>query len=620
MSTGDLIHASRGRPARKLLLRWTGWFLFGNVWLVVLSMLRNLSVAGPADGPLAQLYRWLMFAGHGAFLAFIPALLLIPLALAWPRRRLQLGLAVGLSSFMLFTTLIDTVIFQQYRFHFNAEVFNLLFGGAAGEILVFGWSMYLQSGLLVLAIVVVEFLWARWVWGRLDGGAGLRRGQMLAAALVACFVAQALLHAWADVRGATAITRQSRTLLGYIPVTAEKQFNRLGVASAAADLDVGDIERGSALNYPRTDLNCRAEAEPLNLLMILIDGWRADSLDRQVTPNLAQLAEQSLRFDDHIAGGSATRTGLFSLFYSLPGTYWHAMLAERRGPVLIDELLRQRYEIEIFASSKLVNPEFDRTIFARVPGLRLNSDGETSSERDIDANRDFLDFLDRRAADRPFFSMLFYDAPHAYDVPPDAPRPFQPSLKAVNYLALKNDSDPVPFRNLYLNSVHFNDALIREVLQALQAHDLDENTVVLVTGDHGQEFNDNGLNYWGHNSNFSPPQVHVPLLLRWPGKSATRFTHRTSHFDIAPTLLEELLGCSTAVESYGVGFPLAQRGGREWLLLANYSEYALVSRERIIAVSRYGVEVLDPSYRPIDEAPDRAAMLSAMQLRGRFFR
>ncbi|MDG2305244.1 MAG: DUF3413 domain-containing protein [Candidatus Binatia bacterium] len=611
---------ARPIPARRMLLRWTGWFLFGNVWLIVAVLLRNLSVVGPANGMLAQLFRWLMFAGHSAFLAFLPALLLLPLALIWPRRRLQTGLAMGLSSILLFAALVDTVIFQQYRFHLNAEIFNLVFGGAASEILVFGWTMYLQSSLLVLAIVAIQYFWARWIWRRLESGGGLRRGRSLAAALVMIFIAQGLLHAWANASATTVITRQARTLPGYLQITADKQFKRLGVESRASDLRVGDIQRGSALNYPRAELNCHTSEPPLNLVIIVIDGWRADALTPRATPNLMRLAEQSQRYDDHVAGGSATRTGLFSLFYSLPGTYGHAMLAEGRGPVLIDELLRQQYQIEIFASAKLVSPEFHRTIFARVPELRVKSKGDSASERDIDAQQDFLEFLDRRDSGRPFFSMLFYDAPHALDLPSGAPRPFQPSWDSVNYLALDNDSDPLPFRNLYLNSVHFNDALIGEALEAMKLRGLDENTVVLVTGDHGQEFNDNGLNYWGHNSNFSPPQVNVPLLLHWPGQGAASFDHRTSHFDVAPTLLNDLLGCTTEPENYGIGFPLTHSGGREWLLLANYSEYALVSRERIIAFLPYGVEVLDPTYEAVDEAPDLAAMLAAMELRGRFFR
>jgi membrane-anchored protein YejM (alkaline phosphatase superfamily) len=47
---------------------------------------------------------------------------------------------------------------------------------------------------------------------------------------------------------------------------------------------------------------------------------------------------------------------------------------------------------------------------------------------------------------------------------------------------------------------------------------------VIVTSDHGEEFNDTGKNYWGHNGNFSPYQVAVPLLVRGPvGNAAAWF-------------------------------------------------------------------------------------------------
>jgi membrane-anchored protein YejM (alkaline phosphatase superfamily) len=608
-------------PTRRALLRWTGWFLFGNVWLIALVSLRNLAVLEAPRGFLPHLFGVLMFVGQSALLAYLPALLLVPLALARPRRRLQSSAALLLSSFIVFAALIDTVIFQQYRFHLNAKVYTLLFGGAAGEIFFFSLSMYLQSALVILVIVVLELVWGRLLWRRIDAGSGLARGRTLALALLAVFLAQAGLHAWADVRGYIPITRQTRTLLAYVPLTAEKLFKRFGVNATRSHDALRRADRGTNLNYPRSPLRCEPRNELPNVLLVIIDGWRADALTEQITPHAASIAASSLRFEDHIAGGSATRTSMFSLFYSLPGTYWHAMLSEQRGPVLIDELLGNDYEIDIFASANLVNPEFDRTIFAEVPGLRLRSEGKRPSERDIDANRDFIEFLERRAPERPFFSVLFYDAPHAYDLPDDAPRPFQPSWETVNYLALKPDSDPLPFRNLYLNSVHFNDALIGEVLAALEHHELTDETVLLITGDHGQEFNDNGLNYWGHNSNFSPAQVAVPLVIRWPGREPRRYTHRTSHFDVAPTLLRELLGCTTPPEEYGVGRSLLEPGGREWLLLANYSDYALVSDERIIAVSTYGLELLDMRYRTVEnEEPDRGAILEALRIRGRFYR
>ena len=56
---------------------------------------------------------------------------------------------------------------------------------------------------------------------------------------------------------------------------------------------------------------------------------------RKSLPSLDAFARRSARFMDHHSGGNATRIGVFSLFYSIPGTYWHQILAERQGPVFV---------------------------------------------------------------------------------------------------------------------------------------------------------------------------------------------------------------------------------------------------------------------------------------------
>lgn len=607
--------------ARRTLLRWLGWYGTANALIVLVASLRTLVVAETPGGPLARVFEALMLVGHSALLAFLPALLLVPLILVLPRRRLVMPLAAGLAVLVVTAVLADTVVFQQYRFHLNAEILNLLFGGAAGEILVFPAALYAQAALVLGALVLLEWLLARWTWRRVAATPGRRLGYAVAAVLVGAYLGQAVIHAWADVAGYTPVTRQGRLLLAYFPFTDDSLFRTLGVErmSEAAALSHGDA--GSALNYPLHALRCEARPDPPNLLFVVIDSWRADAFSTAVTPQVAALAERSLRFTDHLSGGSATRTGIFALFYALPGTYWHAMLAEQRGPVFISELYRQGYEVAAFGSAALVSPEFNRTVFADVPDLRLRSDGDRPSARDVDVNRDFLAFLDRRQRQRPFFGFIFYDAPHAYDLPDGSPRPFQPSLDRVNYLALGPDFDPRPFHNLYLNSVHFADSLVGEVLAALESHALMDHTLIVVTGDHGQEFNENGLNYWGHDSNFSPYQVAVPLVLYWPGRAPAVVAHRTSHYDIVPTLMAEVLGCRNDFRDYSVGQPLLQAGGRDALLLANYTDYAVVQRERTVVVQPYGVEVVDGHYRPIEGAkPDAAVVRSALEERSRFYR
>jgi len=60
-------------------------------------------------------------------------------------------------------------------------------------------------------------------------------------------------------------------------------------------------------------------------------------------------------------------------------------------------------------------------------------------------------------------------------------------------------------------------------------------TIIIMTGDHGQEANETHSNSWGHNSNFLRYQVQVPLLIYWPGMPPSQYNHLTSHVDVVPT-------------------------------------------------------------------------------------
>jgi membrane-anchored protein YejM (alkaline phosphatase superfamily) len=191
----------------------------------------------------------------------------------------------------------------------------------------------------------------------------------------------------------------------------------------------------------------------------------------------------------------------------------------------------------------------------------------------------------------------------------------------VDYLALSNSTDPTPFHNRYLNSVRYVDKLAGEAIDATRARGLLDRTVLLVTSDHGQEFNDQHLNYWGHNSNFSQFQTHVPLFVRWPGRPPAVFGHETSHFDVVPTLLDRALGCQNPPADYSVGRDLLDTSDRGVLTLAAYGDYAaVVPGERHVVVFKTGdVETLGPDYRPRPmSSADREALRAALKQRSMF--
>jgi uncharacterized protein len=605
---------------RRALWLWTGWFYLSNLVVLALVSLRFLSTHDASDELLARAFTPLMLISHNGVLAaavVVAAAVVIGLL---PRRRLLVTTCVTVSSLLVAFVLIDTVVYAQYRFHINGAILHLLTGGSAAETFVFPSIMYVQAALAVVLIVAVETLIAIFVTAWVNSPSR-KGGRFAVVSLIVMAVAMHALHAWADVTSYTPIARQRKLLPAFQGLTVKKTLTRLGLTPKGNERQLAQRQGDTDLAYPLAPMQCSAKPAKMNVILIVIDSWRRDSLTPAVTPNLARFAADKQQFRDHISGGSATRTGMFSLFYGIPATYWHDFVAERKGPVLVSELVRQNYDVRAFRSAPLTSPEFHWTIFSEVHTVRLLSDGETPAARDRDLTTDFIDFLGQRDESRPFFSVLFYDSPHAYDVPAGEPMPFQPSWKRVNYFELDNDSDPGPFRNRYLNSLRFVDRLAGEALDAIKAHRLLENSIVIVTGDHGQEFNETRLNYWGHNSNFTRYQTGVPLVIHWPGQKPAIHGYRTSHFDMAPTLLRNVLGCSAGFASYSVGHDLFTAGGRELLLLSNFTDSAMVEPRRITTISPHGtVDVVDEDYRPIDSRPDSRVIGAAMELQSRFYK
>jgi membrane-anchored protein YejM (alkaline phosphatase superfamily) len=372
----------------------------------------------------------------------------------------------------------------------------------------------------------------------------------------------------------------------------------------------------SVLSYPLAPLHCDPPTPKLDVLLVVIDGMRADSLTPAVAPTLSAFAQGAVRFDAHYSGGMASRAGMFSLFYSLPATYWDAFADVAQPPVLMDLFRKYGYQLGLFASSPIYRAQIglDRTALARIPNLRLETSSTLpgSSGRDRTLTGEWYDWLGQRDPARPFFGFLYYNAAVAME-PPDnypnvAPVPPGASGEAVKYAR-------------YLAAVHFVDSLIRGVLDDLERRKLADRTVVIITSDHGVEFNENGLGFTGHSTAYSELQLHTPLLIRWPGRAPARVAHRTSHFDMAPTLLTGVFGCTNPPSDYASGHDLFANRAWDWLIAASYSNFALVEPDQVTIVSPTSYEIRDRSYRLVPNPTlPRDHLRAAMQEMRRFYR
>jgi membrane-anchored protein YejM (alkaline phosphatase superfamily) len=306
---------------------------------------------------------------------------------------------------------------------------------------------------------------------------------------------------------------------------------------------------------------------------------------------------------------------MFSLFYGLPATYWDAFADIARPPILMDLFRQYGYDLGLF-SSVPVNSwvvELDRTALARIPHLRLEtiSPNQRASEKDRISTDEWYEWLDHRDAARPFFGFLYYNAVVTFD-PPDHYEPVAPAPSGAPEWARRHAR--------YLNAVHYVDSLIGRVLDDLRRRQLMDRTVVIVTSDHGMEFNENGLGFMGHATAFSELQLHTPLLIRWPGRPGRLVTHRTSHNDLAPTLLSGVFGCTNPPSDYSSGHSLFSEAQWDWLVAVSHNDYALVEPDRVTIVYPGGTEIRDQSYRLAQNPTlSRDHLRAAMQEMGRFY-
>jgi len=607
---------------RSEIYRWQGWFYFLNTFVLLIIGSRYFSLQPWPDGFLSQVFVTLSYPGHFLMMAMSMIIVSGLVTLVLPRIKWVKALSIILMTLVIVILGIDSVVFELYRFHLNGMVWSLIINGGIFEILPISWISWLFVAIGVALVVYVEIKIAHFVssWLETDHEYGYR---VSVAAILIIFFGQ-FIHAWGDANNQVNITKQVRYLPAYKPATMKRFLSQKGFETSASQVRIP--KSNSTLKYPLNPLVCEADSElgvkQKNILIVAIDSWRFDMMTEKATPNIYDFSKKSIMYENHFSTGNATRFGIFGMYYGMYGTYWHAMLAEERGPVLIDVLKEQGYDFSIHASARLTSPEFNRTVFSEIRNeISLKTSGATAHQRDKKITEDFVGYLQKRDKKKPFFGFVFYDAPHGYTYPEGAEEPFQPVWKTINHLALNNDFDPAPYRNRFLNSVHYNDMLIKSILDELTAQQLLDNTIVIFTGDHGEEFNETGNNYWGHNSNFTRYQTQVPMVVYWPGKSAEVIQYPTGHLDIAPTLLSNALGCKNPTLDYTLGTSLFSPERKPYFLISGWDRFALVTDKQIDLVYNAGnVEHYDKDYKPLESSvTDIKTMAKALDEMSHFY-
>lgn len=299
---------------------------------------------------------------------------------------------------------------------------------------------------------------------------------------------------------------------------------------------------------PGDDLSSlRGIARGRNIVMVSLESTAAQYLsfyggEYDLTPNLTALASNAVVFDNAYAVYPESIKGLFSVlcstypaFDSQPEAYEHVPC-----PSLPAQLSAAGYHTALFHSGRfdylgmksvIENRGYATLEDAGDIGGNHNSSFGVDEPSTVARILAWIDATPRRQ--RFFLTYLPIAGHHPYETPERGPFPEREEI------------------GRYRNALLYGDASLGTLIAGLRARGLEENTLWIIYGDHGEAFGQHEGNY-GHTFFVYDENVHVPFVIAAPGltRGQRRVRKIVSLVDTAPTVLDVM----------GVAAPAAYQG------------------------------------------------------------
>ncbi len=305
-------------------------------------------------------------------------------------------------------------------------------------------------------------------------------------------------------------------------------------------------------------------ASPLpNILLVSIDSLRADHLHcygypRETSPTMDTLAEEGVLFTTVVAPTSWTLPSHLTLFTSLPpeehGVIRDRMRLSPEVRTLTDVLWQAGYETAGIVAGHYLMAEygfsrgFDHYDDYNLLWRERFANHGTRTPEQLPLAKEWLAGWDKRGRKRPFFLFLhMWDVHFDYTPPPPYDTLFDPDYQgrltgediAVNPL-VHEGMDPRDLEHLialYDGEIRFSDFYLRKILDVLKTLEVYDDTIIVVTADHGEEFFEHGRKI--HRFALYDESILVPFIIRYPRKipAGKVVEQQVRLMDVAPTIL-----------------------------------------------------------------------------------
>jgi phosphoglycerol transferase MdoB-like AlkP superfamily enzyme len=294
-------------------------------------------------------------------------------------------------------------------------------------------------------------------------------------------------------------------------------------------------------------------AHPKNVILLVLESTSTQYMgiygsQYDTTPRLNAERGHCMIFDNFYAHVGQTAISLIALTTSrYPNfRYAHSPLSDRAAMDSVSEasVLRSAgYRTAFISASSLAF--LNQRSFLQTRGFDDLQDPGTFGApplfawgvRDSCMMDHLIDWA-RRKPDRPFFAV-------AWTIQTHSPYAMTPGEPVINFVGQSQSQEQLSL-NRYLNAMREADAQIGRLFSNLRELGLADDTVVIITGDHGEGFGDLHDSHF-HGLNLFEEDVHVPLII-WSPALFKEESHRETvggHLDIGPTILD-LLGFDEA--------------------------------------------------------------------------
>ncbi len=448
---------------------------------------------------------------------------------------------------------------------------SILWISPAVDLVVFGAIGLAFAGAAKLFPTWPTVRMAAWAFAFLAGAVTLTLAGYEYVHSVACLILAAGL-ATVFVRG---IRRREAATLAFVRRRWRAPLAVVATVFLAVEAAQWVQERAAVARLPA------AAAGSPNVLVVVVDALRADHLTcygyaRPTSPNIDRLARSGVVLERAFSTAPYTLpshasmlTGRYPHEHGVEWTAARAMLT-CPYPTLGEALQARGYRTAGFSANTFwftrelgfgrgfsrfedvfhsaedrVLRTFVGRVFESVVLRRLGWDDIPARKRAPETNRSVLSWIDRDRG-RPFFAFINYMDVHDPYRPPEPFRSrFSPGSSpggTINWRIGRDDPPLTPQQlqseiDAYDGAIAFADHHLGQLLAALEDRGLGNDTLVVVTSDHGEAFGEHGMLLHGHS--LYREEIHVPLIVSYPGRvpAGERFSEPVTNAAIPATVL-----------------------------------------------------------------------------------